>query len=252
MASKERLELIKQHIQSLKKVSVSELSKQFSVTEETIRRDLDKLEAEGAVTRIHGGAIWNADAPKEGIHFYERREKNLAKKQQIAWKAVPLLKGKRTVIADSSSTVMEVLKLIPEDEEHTIVTNSTEAFLEFQQKAVSVISTGGEFNKRSVSLQGQLAISTVEKYHVNIALISCKGLNLESGVSDSNENEAEVKKAMLRSADQVVLLADSSKFNQSGFVFLMDWDRVDYLVTDQCPEWEWVIFCRENNIKLIY
>ena len=84
MSSKERLMVIRQHIQNVKKVSVAELSQQCSVTEETIRRDLDKLELEGVVTRTHGGAVWNADVQKENVHFYKRLTKHLKEKQEIA------------------------------------------------------------------------------------------------------------------------------------------------------------------------
>ncbi|MFG6364687.1 MAG: DeoR/GlpR family DNA-binding transcription regulator, partial [Schaedlerella sp.] len=191
MSSKERLMVIRQSIQNMKKVSVAELSKQCAVTEETIRRDLDKLELEGVVTRIHGGAIWNADVQKENVHFYKRLTKHLKEKQNIARKTAALLEGKNTIIADSSTTVVEALKLIPDNRDVTIVTNSTEVFREFQQSSFNIISTGGEFNKKSLSLQGQLAKTNITKYNVSIALISCKSLNIEKGVLDSNESEAE-------------------------------------------------------------
>ena len=115
MSSKERLMVIRQSIQNMKKVSVAELSRQCAVTEETIRRDLDKLELEGVVTRIHGGAIWNADVQKENVHFYKRLTKHLKEKQNIARKTAALLEGKHTIIADSSTTVVEALKLIPDN-----------------------------------------------------------------------------------------------------------------------------------------
>ena len=143
MSSKERLMVIRQNIQNMKKVSVAELSKQCAVTEETIRRDLDKLEKEGVVTRIHGGAIWNSDVQKENVHFYKRLTKHLREKQNIARKTVSLLEKRSTIIADSSTTVMEALKLVPDTGEVTIVTNSTEVFREFQQTSLHIISTGG-------------------------------------------------------------------------------------------------------------
>lgn len=252
MSSKERLMVIRQNIQNLKKVSVAELSKQCAVTEETIRRDLDKLEAEGVVTRIHGGAIWNADVQKEGVHFYKRLAKHLREKQEIARKVIPLLEEKHTIVADSSTTVIETLKLIPDNSDVTIVTNSTEVFREFQQSSFNVISTGGEFNRRSLSLQGQLAVNNISKYHVNIALISCKGLNIKNGVLDSNESEAQIKKVMLKQAEEVVLLADHSKFDQIAFVSLIDLKSVDYIVTDRRPDDTWIEYCRDNGIQLIY
>lgn len=252
MSSKERLMAIRQNIQSMKKVSVAELSRSCSVTEETIRRDLDKLEAEGVVTRIHGGAIWNTDVQKEGIHFYKRLTKHLREKQEIARKTASLLEGKRTIIADSSTTVVEALKLIPDSTDVTIVTNSTEVFREFQQSSFNIISTGGEFNKKSLSLQGQLAKNNIGKYNVSLALISCKSLNIEKGVLDSNESEAEIKKCMLEQAEEVALLADHSKFDQSAFVCLIDLKSVNYIITDRRPSDTWIEYCQENGIQLIY
>ncbi len=252
MSSKERLMVIRQHVQSMKKVSVAELSRQCSVTEETIRRDLDKLEQEGVVTRIHGGAIWNADIQKDGIHFYRRLTKHLREKQDIARKTAILLEGKNTIIADSSTTVVEALKLIPDNRDVTIVTNSTEVFREFQQSSLHIISTGGEFNKKSLSLQGQLAKTNIAKYNVSIALISCKSLNIEKGVLDSNESEAEIKKIMLEQAEEVALLVDHSKFDQTAFVCLIDLKSVDYIITDRRPSDMWINYCQENGIQLVY
>lgn len=252
MAGKERLMVIRQTVQTEKKVSVGELSRICRVTEETIRRDLDKLEAEGVVTRVHGGAIWNEGAQKEGIHFYRRLSKHLREKQEIARKTAELLEGKSTIIADSSTTVVEALKLVPQSQDVTIVTNSTEVFREFQQSAFNIISTGGEFNKKSLSLQGQLAKTNIAKYNVSLALISCKGLSIEKGVLDSNEGEAEIKKAMLAQAEEVALLADYSKFDQSAFVNLIALEKVNYLITDRKPSDEWIEYCEEHRIELIY
>lgn len=252
MSSKERLMVIRQNIQNMKKVSVAELSRQCAVTEETIRRDLDKLEKEGVVTRIHGGAIWNTDAQKESVHFYKRLTKHLREKQNIARKTVALLEEKNTVIADSSTTVMEALKLIPDDWDITVVTNSTEVFREFQQSPLNIISTGGEFNKKALSLQGQLAKTNIAKYNVCLALISCKSLNMEKGVLDSNENEAEIKKLMLEQAEEVALLVDHSKFDQTAFVCLSGLESVNYIITDRRPGDRWVAYCEEHHIQLIY
>lgn len=252
MSGKERLVLIKQRVQSLKKVSVADLSKECAVTEETIRRDLDKLEEEGVVTRVHGGAIWNAKIQQEGIHFYRRMTKYLKEKQSIARKTASLLEGKTTIIADSSTTVAEALKMIPDSPDVTIVSNSTEVFREFQQSSFNIISIGGEFNKKTLSLQGQLAKQNVSKYNVGIALIGCKCLSLDRGVQDSNESEAEIKKLMLEQAEEVALLVDHSKFNQTAFVSLIDLDSVDYIITDMNPGDEWIRYCEAHNIQLLF
>lgn len=252
MTGKERLMMIRQTIQTAKKVSVTELSEICGVTEETIRRDLDKLETDGIVTRVHGGAIWNETLQKEGIHFYRRLNRHLKEKQDIARKVLPLLERKNTIIADSSTTVIESLKLLSEMQEIMIVTNSTEVFREFQQTNFNIISVGGEFNKKTLSLQGSLAKRNIANYNVQLALISCKGISIEKGVLDSNEGEAEIKKAMLAQAEEVALLVDHSKFDQLAFVNLIELKKINYLVTDRQPSEEWIRFCNENEILLIY
>ena len=252
MAAKDRIMVIRQKVQAEKKISVIDLSRICNVTEETIRRDLDKLETEGVVTRVHGGAIWNEGAQKEGVHFYRRMSKHLKEKQEIARKATGLFEGKNTIVADSSTTVVEALKLLPNSTDITVVTNSTEIFREFQQSAINFISTGGEYNKKSCSLQGQLAKTNITKYNVSLALISCKGVSIEKGVQDTNESEAEIKKAMLAQADEVALLVDSSKFDQSAFVSLIGLDKVNYIITDSRPSEDWVTYCEDHEIQLIY
>ena len=178
--------------------------------------------------------------------------KHLKEKQEIARKTAKLFEGKTTMIADSSTTVMEALKLLPQSPDITVVTNSTEVFREFQQSPLNIISTGGEYNKKSLSLQGQLAKTNILKYNVSLALISCKGLSIEKGVLDSNESEAEVKKAMLSQAEEVALLVDFSKFDQSAFVNLIDLQKVNYINTDRSPSEKWIEYCSEQGIELIY
>ena len=252
MSVKDRLAVIRQIIQKEKKITVSDLSSKCGVTEETIRKDLTRLETEGLVTRTHGGAILRTEQTIEGIHYFKRRSINSHEKQIIARNAAGLLDGKSTFIADSSTTVAEVLKILPNSKDITVVTNSTEAFREFAQSEVNVISTGGEFNKKSMSLQGYLAKSNIQKYNVEIALISCKALDLERGVQDSNEGEAEIKKLMLEQAGEVALFVDHSKFDRTALVCLLSLDKVDYIVTDAKPDEKWIEYCKEKRIRLIY
>ena len=83
-------------------------------------------------------------------------------------------------------------------------------------------------------------------------MISCKGVSIEKGVQDTNESEAEIKKAMLAQADEVALLVDSSKFDQSAFVSLIGLDKVNYIITDSRPSDDWVTYCESHEIQLIY
>lgn len=252
MAAKDRLELIKKIIQTEKKVVVSELSTSFGVTEETIRRDLEKLENEGILNRTFGGAVLNVENQREGIHFYQRARIHIEEKHKMAIVFESILKGKSTIAADASTSVMEAVKLVKNSRDVTVLTTSTAMPAEMASTDVSIILTGGVFNRSTLSLQGKVARENIRNYHVDILLISCKGIDMVKGAMDSKETEAEVKKVMIEQANEVALFADHSKFDKTAFAHLSAWDQIDYLVTDRRPDDKWVEFCEENNIKLIY
>lgn len=217
MAAKDRIQAIKQMVANDKKVTVSNLSGIFQVTEETIRRDLEKLEDEGFLTRTYGGAVLNTAMLTENIHFYKRASSFYEEKQLIARKALPFIDNKTTMAADSSSTVMELLKLLQDRSDLTLLTNSAEAIHVLAQSEIKVVSTG-ELNKNTLSLQGRITKEIISRYHVDIMVMSCKGLDINSGALDSNEAEAEIKKTMIRQATEVALLVDHSKFDRKAFL----------------------------------
>lgn len=248
---KNRLEKIREKISIEKKVTVSELSKLYKVTEETIRRDLDKLEAEGFLTRSFGGAVLNNTSQKENIQFYKRAAMNQEEKKRIAFLISDILSKKRAIATDASTTVMEAIKPL-KSKEMIILSASTEIFTQLSDTSVRIISTGGTFNYKTLSLQGSVAKNAVKRYHVDMTLISCKGLDLELGVTDTSENEAEVKKCMIEQAKEVALLADHTKFGRTAFAHLANLEDLDYLVTDRKPDDEWIEICKKKGITLIY
>ena len=231
----ERLEIIKQIALTQKRVYVAKLSEKFEVTEETIRRDLEKLELQGVVTRSYGGAILNAEKTNEDIPFYKRSKTNIEDKIYIASKAIEFIKEGNTIVADCSSTVLEILKSIKNRNDITVITNSVEVLQELSQSELDIISTGGGIKKSSLSLQGPITQSTIKKYNVDIAFVSCKGMDINKGILDSNEDEAEIKRTMIKQANKVILLIDHSKYDKTAFVKLFDYDSIDYIITDVEP-----------------
>jgi len=252
MASKERLDIIKEMVTSEKKVTVSKLSEKFNVTEETIRRDLEKLEEDGIVVRTYGGAVLNIGKTNEGIPFYKRASINLGIKQNIALKTLDFIKNGTTMLTDSSSTVMEVLKLIKNRNDITIITNSVEALHELNQSDLNILSTGGILEKNSMSLSGIVAKNTIKNYHVDIALISCKGIDKNNGVMDSSDKEAEIKKQMIEQANSVTLLVDHTKFDRISLVKIFDFNQINQIITDKEPSEEWMEFLQSYNVKVNY
>lgn len=251
MLAAERKQKIIDLLHQDKRVLVSELSKMFEVTEETIRRDLEKLEKEGIVTRTYGGAMLNRHT-NEDLPYTTRNTINVEIKRDIALKAMDLVNDGDTLMTDPSSTCFEFLKTLHNKNNVTVITNSISVLQELAGSNLHVISTGGSLRGRSLSLVGPAAQDTVQKYNVDTAVISCKGLSPDKGISDSNEPECELKKHMLRHANKVILLADHTKFDKNAFVKLADWEQIDYLITDRRPAEPWLKLLRDKNIEVLY
>ena len=252
MLPRERIETIKDIVIKDKKVYVSKLSEKFQVTEETIRRDLEKLENEGIVTRTYGGAILNMEKNNEDIPFIKRAKTNLDNKKNIALKVINMFKSGTTLISDSSSTVAEVIKSIKNRGDITLITNSVEVLQQLNSCNLNILLTGGVFNAKSLSLQGALAKRAIKEYNVDFALVSCKGIDMNKGILESNEAEAELKRIMIKQADKVMLLVDNSKFDKTSFVKLFDFEDIDYIVTDVKPDDKWLEFLSSKNVEVIY
>ncbi|MNI77352.1 HTH-type transcriptional repressor GlcR [compost metagenome] len=117
---------------------------------------------------------------------------------------------------------------------------------------MNIISSGGSLRHRSLSLVGPVAHDTIRRYNVDTAVISCKGIDMERGVTDSNEPECELKKHMLRQAQKVVLLADHTKFDKTAFTRLVELSSIDVLITDRRPAESWLTRLAEENIEVLY
>ncbi len=234
------------------KVIVSELAKDFDVTEETIRRDLEKLDKEGLASKTYGGAVSTRFSAVD-LPYNVREGVNVEQKQAIADKLCDIIQDGERIMADSSSTALYIIKKIKEKKNLTIITNSVKILLELAEKSDwTVLSTGGVLKKGALSLTGSSAEKMIRSYHVDTSICSCKGLDISLGVTDSNENDAQIQQAMLDSAERRILAVDSNKFDNKSFVKVCSAADVDIIVTDCEPVEKWVSFCNENDIELIY
>lgn len=247
-----RLDEIRQKIKREKQVSVSELSGQYGVTEETIRRDLEKLKDEGLIARTYGGAVLNQKENTENIDYFYRAQTNIEEKRIIGQLAARVIPEKTTIGADASSTVVEAIRAIGDRPDITVLTNSIMMFKNTDQMALSIMSTGGLVNKRTSSMQGLLARKILREYHVDIVLISCKALLLNGGVYDSNEEEAELKKVLIERGQRVILLADHTKFDKVAFVKVIELGNLDTVITDRKPSQDWLELFKKNNTQVLY
>ncbi|WP_182103574.1 DeoR/GlpR family DNA-binding transcription regulator [Niallia taxi] len=211
-------------------IRVSELSDIFSVTEETIRRDLEKLEQDQLLSRSHGGAV-SIEKEATDVPFVVREITNSDEKKAIAAEAVKWIEPGEQIVLDASTTAWYMAQELP-DMPLTVITNSIKVALELSKKEqIKVISTGGMLLANSLSYVGPLSERSLDSYYVNKLFLSCKGVHL-SGLSDSNEWQAILKKKMMDIASQVILLADSSKFGVKTFAHISELPRIHHVISD--------------------
>ena len=234
------------------KVIVSDLSTEFNVTEETIRRDLEKLDKEGLAKKTYGGAIVS-ETHGTDLPFNVRKRVNANLKETIAQKIADLICDGDSIILDASTTAIGVTKYIKNRENLTLITNSVEILLELSDKSGwNILSTGGTLKNGSLALVGASAEQMIRDYHVHIAVCSSKGIDMNMGISDSNEEDVCMKKAIFSAADRKILAIDSTKFNRRSFVKVFSVSDVDTVVTDEKPSDEWIEFFEKNQVELIY
>lgn len=227
----ERYEKIVQLVNERGSIRVTELSELCSVTEETIRRDLDRLEQAGRLKRSHGGAVSVKEAQLE-VPYFEREVTRSEEKKRIAEEAVKLVHAGDRILLDASTSAWYMAKMLP-DIPMTVLTNSVKVVTELSAKEkIEVISIGGRLSPRSLSFVGPLAEKSLEAFHVDKLFFSCKGVHLDRGISESGELQARLKQQMMGMADRIILLADASKFGVQAFTQVTDLSQVDVVISD--------------------
>jgi DeoR/GlpR family transcriptional regulator of sugar metabolism len=234
------------------RVIVADLSKKYVVTEETIRRDLEKLENDGYAERTYGGAVLKGNE-KDELPFGVRKRANVDAKMRIATAISGMIHDGDRIMLDASTTALFVAKQIKEKKNITVITNSLEILLELSDVADwKVLSTGGSLRGSALSLLGYQAERMVDGFFVDKAVISCKGVDMQRGFTDSNELDAGLKRQMLNSATTRIMAVDNAKFDHLSFTQVVDFAGIDALATDQrlSPEWEERL--RRSEVEIIY
>ncbi len=233
------------------KVIVADLSRDFGVTEETIRRDLEKLDNEGLAKKTYGGAVANQTVNVD-LPYSVRKRSNVERKQRIAEKIGEMIHDGDYIMLDASSTAIFVIKYIKSLKNITLITNSVEIMLELADKeGWNILSTGGSLKEGALSLVGASAEKMIRGFHVNLAVCSSKGIDISMGITDSNEKDSQIKQAIFAAADRRILAIDGTKFDKISFVKVCDVRDVDTVVTDEPPSERWVEYFRDNGVELV-
>ncbi len=232
-------------------VSVGKLSGILEVTEETVRRDLEKLEKQECLRRTHGGAV-----PIEGSTYEASLEKrkliNVEAKQKMAIEASKFVASGDTIFLDASTTTFFMARELKNIKNITVITNSLRIVNELSGcENIKVIAVGGIISANQ-SFIGSLAERVIEEnYFASKMFFSSKGITAELGILESNEHECGIKQKMIQNSKVKYYLCDKSKIGSIGFVKLMNFDKVDFIITNTEPDESLKQKLEENETKLI-
>ncbi len=254
MLAIERRKIILDQLQKDKRVVVSDLSRRFGVSEETIRRDLERFEQEGVAVRSYGGAVLKDNVASE-VPFQSRKKKNLLGKKVIGEIVADMVDDGEHIFIDPSTTTLTIVKELRQagKKNITIITNAIEVLVECAEYSDwDVISLGGTLQPGKFALVGPQAIEGIEGYHADKAIIACKAIDMQKGVTDSNVMFTQVKRAMLENARERIVAVDSTKFDQVGFSRICALEEIDTIVTDLLPSEEWQNYLSEREVRCLY
>lgn len=234
-----RRELARTLVEERGFVRVADLATSFGVTAVTARADLDALEREGAVRRVHGGAVPAGEVarPAREPSLEEALETSIVPKQRIGELAASLVQSGQSLIVDVGSTCLQLARALRarrELEDVTVFTNGLSIALELEAEIprFTVVVTGGTLRPKQHSLVHPLAGSMLDEVHVDLAFIGCNGVDPTRGATNANLPEAQVKSLMVESAARSFLVADGSKLGEVHLGRIAPLEAFDGLVTD--------------------
>lgn len=231
MDSKERQKEIVDYINVINKVFINELILKYNKSEQTIRNDLRFLETQGLLQRIHGGAIKKEQLSENP--YKNRILKNNKTKELIGKVASKLIETNDVIFLDSGTSILALVENFPENKKFKVITSALHIANEankFENIEVHII--GGILNSNLKEIYGSKTISEISNFNANKAFLSISGFDIKKGLTENHILSAEVKKAMLKTAQQIIVLADSSKEGKVNFETVATFDEVDIFITD--------------------
>lgn len=229
----ERHDKLVQYINQHKKANVNDLSRIFEVSKVTIRRDLDELASKGLIMKTHGGAVSIQSKLSYELPALFKSEINADAKKRIGAKAASLVDDGDIIIIDAGTTTIEMVPHLNQ-KQLTVLTNDIKIAMEIAPKAnIELHVSGGMLNEQVYTLAGPKAAESFKEVHVNKTFLGCDALDVNYGITNRSLNEVEVKRAMIESAEEVVLVTDASKFNKRVFSYLTSLNSIHVIVTDQ-------------------
>lgn len=246
----ERQERLRGMIRQRGAVRVEELCEETGVSPATIRRDLEALEETGKIKRVHGGAV-NVVGRLDEPRFDDKTSIALEEKRAIAREAAKQISAGETIYLDGGSTLLELARCIRDMADITVVTNSLRASAELSSGGPRLILLGGELRRRSQTMVGTLTRGTLERIHVDKAFMGTMGLAIDEGLTTTDPNEAFTKELVMSRADEVILLADSTKAGEVCFARAGGIREIKTLITDNGLDEEFERRLKRLSIEVV-
>jgi DeoR family transcriptional regulator, aga operon transcriptional repressor len=226
-----RTDILKQ-LEKNDQVNVFELSRQFGVSEVTIRKDLKYLEKKNILIRSRGGAM-KQSLINIDLSIYDRRRQNIKLKEAIGSAAAGMIFSGETVLFDSGTTVMQVARHLPKKINITVITNSVDiTFRLSEYPEIRVIMPGGILRRNSLALVGEQAAESLRGFYCDKYFLSADGIDIERGMMTTNIEEASLARINIKNSKKVIALIDSSKFQCKGITTIAPLSAVDTIITD--------------------
>lgn len=231
MQAELRHKLIEEHLEEVEFASLEELSERVDASLSTVRRDLGQLAESGRIKRTHGGARL-VQPNKEEFIFSQRQKVEQEAKSRVAELCAGLVSPNQNIFLDAGSTVFEVARKLEDKKPHIITNSLSIANFYASHREIEVVVTGGVIYPRLQVLVGELAVNAYKCFNADIAILGGGGAT-EEGIMNSHLLLIDIQRAMIQSAQKIVVCLDASKMGRRSFTPLCGWDAVDVLVTNK-------------------
>lgn len=251
-SAEERRSLLLNQLKADGKIYVTDLMKQFGVSEVSIRKDLAVLEEKKLLLRVKGGAVdMHQSGDYDDMTISQKQHLHAREKQLLGKFAASMIRNGETIILDSGTTTMEIAKNLEGFNDLTVITNALDIAITLNHyDRFSVIALGGKMRSVSYSTVGMLAESALKNFYCDKLFLGVDSVSIKDGISTPNLEEASLNQAMINSAKEVIAIFDSSKLGRRSFVHIAPLDKIDTIVTDSGISPDFKDYVEASGIKL--
>jgi len=242
---------ILQRIQRQQRISVAEICEVFAVSEATARRDLETLAEDGKVQRVHGGAIALAPTPPEQP-ILQRQDEQAQEKVRIGQAAAGLINDGETIFLGSGTTVLEVARSLGSNRKLTVITNSLPVINVLAgNEEITLISLGGMLRDSELSFIGHITEQALAEVRADKVFLGTRAISLEHGLTHEYLPETMTDRAILKSGQEIIVVADYTKFGRAAAILLAPLEQVHTIVTDGQTPPDFIEAVQERGIRVI-